>query len=50
MFQYVYDFGDYWQHDVLLEAVLQPAPGRKYPRCIAGERSCPPEDVGGIGG
>lgn len=49
-FEYVYDFGDYWQHDLFLEAILQPAPDTPYPRCIAGERSCPPEDVGGSGG
>ncbi len=48
--EYVYDFGDYWQHDLLLEAVMQPAPHATYPRCLAGERSCPPEDVGGSGG
>ncbi len=49
-FEYVYDFGDYWQHDLLLEAILLPAPDTTYPRCVGGERSCPPEDVGGIGG
>lgn len=49
-FEYVYDFGDYWQHDLLLEAILQPDPDTSYPRCIAGERNCPPEDVGGSSG
>jgi hypothetical protein len=49
-FKYVYDLGDYWEHDLQLEAILQPAPGTLYPRCIAGERNCPPEDVGGPGG
>jgi hypothetical protein len=40
---YVYDFGDYWQHDVRLEAVF-PAESRiKYPRVLDGSRSCPPE-------
>jgi len=48
--EYVYDLGDYWQHDLLLEAILQPTPDATYPRCIAGGRSCPPEDVGGSGG
>jgi len=47
---YVYDYGDNWHHELLLEAVLMPAPETTYPRCIAGERRCPPEDVGGIGG
>lgn len=46
-FEYVYDLGDYWQHDLLVEGNPQPTPGVNYPRCIAGERSCPPEDVGG---
>ncbi len=49
-FGYVYDFGDNWQHDLLLEAILMPVPDMTYPRCIAGERNCPPEDAGGIGG
>jgi len=25
-FEYVYDFGDDWEHDLLLEAILQPDP------------------------
>jgi Plasmid pRiA4b ORF-3-like protein len=49
-FEYVYDLGDYRQHDLLLEAILQPAADTPYPRCIAGERNCPPEDVGGTRG
>lgn len=48
--EYVYDFGDYWQHDLVLEAILPPSLDTLYPRCVAGERSCPPEDVGGAGG
>ena len=49
-FEYVYDLGDYWLHDLLLEDILQPAGDTPYPRCIAGERNAPPEDVGGSGG
>lgn len=49
-FEYIYDFGDYWQHELVLEAILPPSPDTLYPRCIAGERSCPAEDVGGAGG
>lgn len=48
--RYEYDFGDGWEHDVVLEQVTEPEPGAKYPRCIAGERACPPEDVGGVYG
>jgi hypothetical protein len=49
-FTYVYDYGDDWEHELLLEAILMPEPAVAYPRCLAGERHCPPEDVGGIGG
>ena len=44
---YLYDFGDGWEHDLVLEAVLAPAPNELYPLCVAGDRSGPPEDVGG---
>lgn len=44
---YMYDFGDGWQHTIQLEKILDPVPGEKYPICIAGARSCPPEDCGG---
>jgi hypothetical protein len=47
---YVYDFGDYWQHSVHLEAVLSAQPGIDYPRVLDGARSCPPEDCGGATG
>ena len=33
---YVYDFGDYWQHDVRLEAVFPPESDIKYPRILDG--------------
>jgi hypothetical protein len=49
-FEYVYDFGDDWHHDILLEAILLPTPDVFYPRCVAGARNGPPEDVGGPGG
>ena len=47
---YTYDFGDNWRHQVIIEKVLAPDPELTYPVCIAGERSAPPEDVGGAGG
>jgi hypothetical protein len=47
---YEYDFGDGWKHDLVLEKILQPSPGVRYPRCLAGARACPPEDCGGVHG
>lgn len=49
-FRYTYDFGDNWEHEVLFEGIVEPEPGKKYPVCLEGERACPPEDCGGIGG
>jgi hypothetical protein len=49
-FTYTYDFGDDWEHQVLVEKVLAPESSVSYPRCLTGKRSCPPEDVGGIWG
>jgi len=49
-FAYLYDFGDSWEHELLLEAVLLPEPDAPYPTCIGGERRTPPEDVGGTHG
>jgi hypothetical protein len=46
---YQYDFGDNWQHRLILTPVPRVG-GVKYPRCIAGSRACPPEDVGGDAG
>ncbi len=45
--KFTYDFGDDWEHDVLLEKILDAEAGIKYPRCTAGKRHCPPEDCGG---
>ena len=46
-FNYDYDFGDDWQHDVLVERVLRPGLSERYPICVGGRRGCPPEDCGG---
>jgi len=46
-FEYLYDFGDDWEHDIRLEAILLPEPGVSYPRCVAAARNAPPEDCGG---
>jgi Plasmid pRiA4b ORF-3-like protein len=47
---YTYDFGDWWEHELLVEDVFAAEPDERYPRCVAGERACPPEDVGGAFG
>lgn len=48
--EYEYDFGDSWDHEVLLEKVLEPAAGTVYPVCVKGKGACPPEDCGGLWG
>jgi hypothetical protein len=35
---------------VIVEKVITPVPGKKYPQCITGKRACPPENVRGIWG
>ena len=47
---YTYDMGDDWRHTVAVEAVELSEHDTKYPRFVAGERRCPPEDVGGFPG
>jgi hypothetical protein len=48
--KYEYDFGDSWYHDIILEKILPADTKNKYPVCIDGKLSCPPEDSGGIWG
>ena len=47
-FAYEYDFGDGWEHDIIVEKILDDPVTR--PALVAGERACPPEDCGGIFG
>jgi hypothetical protein len=47
---YTYDFGDGWEHGIVIEKVLLPQSGLMYPICTAGKRLAPPEDCGGIPG
>lgn len=49
-FEYEYDFGDSWIHDVVIEARHSTARGLKHAVCLAGANACPPEDCGGPGG
>jgi len=47
--RYTYDFGDDWQHDIVVEQVAAADPAAAYPRCLGGRRAAPPDDCGGIG-
>jgi hypothetical protein len=47
---YEYDFGDGWEHEIVVEARTVAEAGKTYPACIAGEGACPPEDSGGAYG
>ena len=49
-FSYLYDFGDNWDHEILVEKILKPEPKKHYPACVTGKRACPPEDSGSIWG
>jgi Plasmid pRiA4b ORF-3-like protein len=46
-FKYTYDFGDDWEHLILVEGTVPRVERQHYPACIAGKRACPPEDCGG---
>lgn len=47
---YVYDFGDNWQHVVMLDEIVEPTPGAPRARVIDGDRAAPLEDCGGVPG
>jgi hypothetical protein len=47
---YEYDFGDSWEHELLVEARIEAEAQQAYPACTAGEGACPPEDAGGFPG
>jgi len=47
---YTYDFGDDWEHAIVVEKVLAPDPNLRYPLCTGGKRRGPPEDCGGVPG
>ena len=49
-FTYVYDFGDGWIHQITVGEVLPLPDASTPPRCLEGDRACPPEDSGGIWG
>jgi hypothetical protein len=45
-FRYIYDFGEGWEHEVILEKVVEDY-ANDYPEVLEGKGTCPPEDVGG---
>jgi len=46
-FHYEYDFGDGWEHEIVVENDTA-SKDTKHPfYCIEGERACPPDDCGG---
>jgi hypothetical protein len=49
-FIYQYDFGDKWQHRIVVEQTQKAHQAWSGPLCVAGERACPPEDIGGAYG
>ncbi len=51
-FSYLYDFGDSWEHEIVVENVFEHVPeeAHQIPLCLDGKRACPPEDCGGTGG
>ena len=45
--RYTYDFGDDWQHEIVVEDLLDADPEIHYPILVAAKGACPPEDCGG---
>lgn len=49
-FIYLYDMGDSWEHEIVVEKIIKNQVGKPHPVCLDGRRACPPEDCGGING
>jgi hypothetical protein len=49
-FSYEYDFGDSWEHEIIIEDFGRAELGLKFGVCVDGQNACPPEDVGGYPG
>ena len=45
--RYLYDFGDNWEHDIVVEKTMSAGEVTTVPDCVGGRRACPPEDCGG---
>ncbi len=46
-FDYLYDFGDGWEHRIRIGKISDPVSGHIYPQLTYAAGRCPPEDVGG---
>jgi hypothetical protein len=46
-FGYLYDFGDAWRHEIVVEDTVAGEPGVPKAQCLDGARACPPEDCHG---
>jgi hypothetical protein len=49
-FRYTYDFGDHWEHELVVEQELTADEDQLSPACLDGVGACPPEDCGGSPG
>jgi hypothetical protein len=49
-FRYEYDFGDGWEHDIVVEKIMPPLAARRSIVCTGGKMCCPAEDCGGLAG
>ncbi len=47
-FTYIYDAGDGWEHEIVVEETLPAESGQKLPEVIDGEWACPPEEIGNV--
>jgi hypothetical protein len=47
---YFYYLVEYWEHAIVVEKIVPPQVADSEPSCLAGERCCPPENVGGVCG
>jgi len=49
-FAFEYDFGDGWEHEVVIEDVTWSSSSLKCAFCLEGQNACPPDDIGGARG
>jgi Plasmid pRiA4b ORF-3-like protein len=45
-----YDFGDSWEHEVVIEESTTSTVGLRFAVCLDGANACPPDAVGGTRG